>query len=297
MAELKIDDPETGMQECQQMLCNLANRSCGTELSLQTAPRPTATEDFEDELQQSWDDVSGRDLDANKARKARAEQVEYIHKTNLYTKVPRSKATSPRAKVISVRRIDINKGDAILDSYRSRFAAREIKKDDRPDLFAATPPLEALKATLSVCAGGNRGEKIMVNDVSRAYYSAPARRQGVVELPEEDKVAGEQTIGEINPSMYGTRDAAQNWGEKCAPTVTNMGLAQSKASPCTFNHHQRRLKCHIHGDDFVTVGVDANLKWMKRELEKTSEIKTQVLGPGKEDPQEVRVWTPGTPKL
>ena len=33
---------------------------------------------------------------------------------------------------------------------RSRMCAREFKSDDRPDLYAGTPPLEALKAIISI---------------------------------------------------------------------------------------------------------------------------------------------------
>ena len=81
-----------------------------------------------------------------------------------------------------MRWIDINKGDAIMEDYMSLLVAREIKKDDRPDLFAATPPLADLQAIISLCASGNKVKNTMVNDVSRAYYSAPARRQVFVEL-------------------------------------------------------------------------------------------------------------------
>ncbi len=58
----------------------------------------------------------------------------------------------------------------------------------------------------------------MVNDACRAYVSAPARRQVFVELLEKDSVEGEGMVGEPNFSMYGTRGAAQNWGEDCAST-------------------------------------------------------------------------------
>ena len=57
---------------------------------------------------------------------------------------------------------------------------------------------------------GNRGKKLMVNDVGRAFFCAPARRQVFVDLPSEDGGGGDE-IGELNFSMYGTRDAAQNW--------------------------------------------------------------------------------------
>ena len=54
------------------------------------------------------------------------------------------------AKVIVVRWVDISKGDAVLENYRPRLAAREIKEDDRPYAFAAAPPLEALQAIISL---------------------------------------------------------------------------------------------------------------------------------------------------
>ena len=45
---------------------------------------------------------------------------------------------------------------------RSRMCAREFKSDDRPDLYAGTPPLEALKAITSIAA--NHKEKFSIID-------------------------------------------------------------------------------------------------------------------------------------
>ena len=36
---------------------------------------------------------------------------------------------------------DVNKGDEVNTEIRSRLVAKEIKRDNREDLFAATPPL------------------------------------------------------------------------------------------------------------------------------------------------------------
>ena len=49
-----------------------------------------------------------------------------------------------------------------------------------------------------------------------------------VELPDEDKADGEHMVGELNFSMYGTSDAAQNWGESCASTMENIGWYVAK---------------------------------------------------------------------
>ena len=70
---------------------------------------------------------------------------------DLYEKVPVSQCYERTGKApISIRWIDINKGDAEKPNYRSRLVAREINTHKRDDLFAATPPLEALKIILSM---------------------------------------------------------------------------------------------------------------------------------------------------
>ena len=73
LAELSIDNADTGMKESQQILCNLTNGTYGTGPLSKLKSRPTVVEDQEEELQQAWDDVSGRELKASKVREARAE--------------------------------------------------------------------------------------------------------------------------------------------------------------------------------------------------------------------------------
>ena len=132
----------------------------------------------------AWDDITGSELDAEKVAAARAEEIDYIHKMKLYEKVTIDGCYKKTGKgPISVRWIDINKGDAQSPNYRSRLVAREINTYKRDDLFAATPPLEALKMIISMAATGNRGEVIMVNDISRAFFHAKVTRDVYVQLP------------------------------------------------------------------------------------------------------------------
>ncbi len=111
------------------------------------------------------------------------------------TQVAGSTAPDLGATIISVTWIDINTDEEIFDNYKSRFVAREIKKDDRPDLFAAFPPLYALTAVISMCAIGSTGDTILVNGVIRAYFGAPARRQVFATPPEEDDATGTNIVG------------------------------------------------------------------------------------------------------
>ena len=59
-------------------------------------------------------------------------------------------------------------------------------------------------------------------DVRRAYFHARARRDVYVELPEEDKEPG--MCGKLQKSMYGTRDAAQNWEDCYVEFITSLGF-------------------------------------------------------------------------
>ena len=77
--------------------------------------------------------------------------------------------------------MDINKGDDKAEVYRSRYVAREIRGQHggstREGLFAAMPPMEALKIliskTVSRIGVRNGGiHKLMFMDVSKAYLHA-----------------------------------------------------------------------------------------------------------------------------
>ena len=107
---------------------------------------------------------------------------------------------------------------APVPNYRSRLVAKEIKKDERPDLFAATPPVEVKQLLLSVAVtegyrydrnGKQAALKLDVIDVKRAFFHAPCRREVYVELPPEDSEPG--MCGILSMAMYGIRDVPQNW--------------------------------------------------------------------------------------
>ena len=123
-------------------------------------------EDNVEEMNTAWDDVFGAELNPMEVKKARKEEIEYVRKMKLYTKVPIEEcyATIGRAP-ITARWVDINKGDKVNPNYRSRFVAREINTHERDNLFAGTPPLEALTCIFSMTTSGNTCEVIMIVEV------------------------------------------------------------------------------------------------------------------------------------
>ena len=82
-------------------------------------------EEHEDQMEAAWDDVTGAELDPDKVRTARKEEVEYIRKMGLYNKVNETECWKQTGKApIKVRWIDVNKGDIKDPNYRSRLVAK-----------------------------------------------------------------------------------------------------------------------------------------------------------------------------
>ena len=160
----------------------------------------------------AWDDVSNENLVPSLVHAARAVEMEYFEKLGVYERVPRSHQVATGGKVIGVRWVDINKGDAADTNCRSRLVGREfnVGKDDA--FYASTPLLEALRLIVSHAAthaeDGNR-RQIMINDVRRAYFYANIQRDVYVELPKEDPQHGKGILGKLKLCLYGTRDAAK----------------------------------------------------------------------------------------
>ena len=152
--------------------------------------------------------------------------------------VPRDECFQNTGKPpIKLRWIDINKGDDTSPLYRSRIVAKEINTHARPDLFAATPPVEYIKYLVSRAASGQHKaqlDRIMLQDIGKAYFHAPATRDIYIELPTED--AQEGMVGKLEKSLYGTRDAAMNWAAAYTTVLIEMGFTKGTSSPCSFVH-------------------------------------------------------------
>ena len=139
-------------------------------------------------------------------------------------------------------------------------------------------------------AYANKGEVIMVNDITRAFFHAKVELDVFIQLLDEDRKVGEERMcGELRLSMYGTRDAAQNWYNEYSQQLIRMGSIQGTSSPCTFYNPARRIRTYVHGDDYVSTGLPENLNWMKRELEKKYQVKTQMLGLDKDQLSQVNI--------
>ena len=166
--------------------------------------------------------------------------------------------------------------------------------DSRMDLFSATPPLETMKFLISLCARGQGGPKhermrIATIDIKRAYFYAAARRDVYITIPEEDKMPGDEgKVAKLRLSLYGARDAAQNWAAEYTSFLQSLGFRKGIASPCSFHHKGRNISMSVHGDDFLIVASENSLMWLKTCMEKKYQLKYNSIGPDTDDEKELR---------
>ena len=262
------------------------------------------------------DDLTGQVLKDELVIKARLVELQFFHQKGVWVKRPMDRARAVTGKPpITVRWVDVNKGDEQSPNYRSRLVARQMKCQDSSDTsyFAPAPPLEALRTVLSMAVTSIGEHKPILSptspmrsqvsfiDIKRAYFNAKIDEREAptfVRLPEEDEDAATK-CAQLLRHMYGTRMAADGWQEEYSVFLISLGFLQGTASPNLFFHKGRRLRCSVHGDDFTTSGPHRDLNWFEEEMAKHYEMTVGPrLGPGDQDAKEARAlnrvvrWTP-----
>ena len=138
--------------------------------------------------------------------------------------------------------IDSNKGDTKDYNVRSRLVCTEVRRKGVEAIFAATPPLEALRALMVYLSQEDPSQSadplcLTLADVSRAHFYATAEREVYIQLPSEDPRHGcPDTCGRLLKTMYGTLDAADRWAEHYSRILVASGFKRGLASPCHFHH-------------------------------------------------------------
>ena len=99
------------------------------------------------------DDITGQPLDPELCRVARKAGLDYFRSKGVWSLRPIKEAWRLTNRLpISVRWVEVNKGDDDNPKYRSRLVAREIRMAGEDAIFAPTPPLESLPAPTSAPA-------------------------------------------------------------------------------------------------------------------------------------------------
>ncbi len=253
------------------------------------------------------DELTGQILKDDLVKEARAQELAFFYSKKVWIKIPKVGGRAGGAKrPISVRWVDVNKGDDMQPNYRSRLVARQLKATDMSgkSYFAPAPPLEAMRTVISMAmtrAGEHKPDwdpkspartQISLVDVKRAYFNAhidPSEPATFVQLPEEDPDHTDM-CAQLLRHMYGTRGAADGWQEEYSTLLVSLGFRQGDASPNIFRHVSRLITTSVHGDDFASCGPADALDWLEAAISEHYELTISPrMGPGPNDAKEGRV--------
>ena len=198
---------------------------------------------------------------------------------HVWDRVPRSEAVRSGHKVVGTRWVYTNKSDSV----RCRLVAQEFAgSDKREDLYAGTPPIAATRYLLSNTVARPRkarrpfSRKLMVLDIKQASLHGIATGLIFVELPEEESEGGKY-VGRLIKTLYGTRDAPVAWQKVVKDDMSRLGFTECKVTSGVYHHSDKDLRVVTHVDDFLIAGEIQHLTWLRRELEKTYELKFKSL--------------------
>ncbi len=253
------------------------------------------------------DDLTGLVLKDALVEEARAKEMTFFRSKKVWRKISRQQARARGCKSpISVRWVDVNKGDDMCPNYRSRLVARQMKAMDRSgnSYFAPAPPLEALRTVISLAMtkiGAHQPDwsplsatrsQLSRIDVKRAYFNAEIDSRDpptFVQLPREDP-DHETMVAQLLRHMYGTRMAADGWQEEYSSFLVCLGFRQGDACPNVFYHSDKQIATSVHGDDFVSSGPATALDWLENAVAEKYEITVEPrMGPGPDDAKEGRM--------
>ena len=121
-------------------------------------------------------------------KEVREKELKYLRELGVCGKVDERAAVAKyNVTPVDMKWVDTEKAhEGEPMQIRSRIVTREFKSGDRADLYAETPPLEALKAIISIVASHSPEFSLFHVDVSRASFHAKAQRLVLVRLPAVD---------------------------------------------------------------------------------------------------------------
>ena len=113
--------------------------------------------------------------------------------------------------------------------------------------------------------------KLRHYDISRAHFQGTAQRLIYIRLPAEDRQKyGEDKVGRLVKSMYGTQDDSHIWQRDNVNLLCReLGFRRGKHSATLFHNPNQDVRMTVHGDDFACLSDDDGLKHIDSLLKST----------------------------
>ncbi|MBW0514556.1 hypothetical protein O181_054271 [Austropuccinia psidii MF-1] len=116
------------------------------------------------------------------------------------------------------------------------------------DTYSAVAHTESFKVLLSILV--NRRYSAYQFDLETAFlYGEMDAPNYVAQVAKYEVLGKKDCVWKLNKSLYGTKQAPQQWKAHLVKTLNTLGLTSKDTDECLFTNHDRIQFLHIHVDD------------------------------------------------
>ena len=186
------------------------------------------------------DDVRGGVLETERGKQTRREEGQWCRDMDVWEPVLRKDMDAERAKAVSLRSVETDKGDADRPHSSSRLVVREIRKAIRLTVRKRRRASELLRCTTSTMHTSveYQCDECLWNSQTRKKRHA---RENGPDL---------EYVGVLKKCTYGTVDANERWKARWQ-ILKEHGFVQVLSNLALFVQVERDVRLPVYGDDFM----------------------------------------------
>ncbi|GKB70227.1 putative RNA-directed DNA polymerase [Tanacetum coccineum] len=152
-----------------------------------------------------------------------------------------------------------------VERYKARLVAKgftQMEGVDYHDTFAPIAKLVTVRILLAIAV--KRGWEIQQLDVDNAFLHRDLKEEVYMKIPQGLSNKNETRVCKLKKSIYGLKQASQNWYHKFTKSLNNLGYKQSRAYHLLFIYKDADVyvAAPIYVDDVILVGN--NMKQIAR---------------------------------
>lgn len=164
--------------------------------------------------------------------------------------------------------------DGSVDKFKARLVARGFSQKygvDYEDTFAPTVKFDTLRFFLAIVAIENL--ECHQVDVNNAFTESLLKENIYMSPPPGIELPPRMML-HILRSLYGLKQAARDWHQRCVQELLKLGFRQCLSDPCLLVHPVRGIILLVYVDD---IGIAARslteVNWFKHESKQVFKIK------------------------
>jgi len=208
--------------------------------------------------------------DRNKWEIALKEEKDNLHRNNTWENVDEKQAVGK--EIVSSFWLLKVKEDG---RHEARLVARGCQQREFLDFeytFSSVVQTNSLRLLLSIAAAEDL--KITTFDIKSAFLYGDLQEEIYMRLPDDMKLPGK--ICRLIKSIYGLKQAPQQWFKKLTNFLISEGLNQLQTDQCVFKSQDSRdmIYVAIHVDDGIVVGRGNRVNQLLKRL--SSKFQTKV---------------------